>query len=94
MRVADILSSSRWLQGDPGDLALLALLALVALAVGGLLGPRTGRWTASFVTGGTIGFVAWWSLGWLWPALVAAGAAWLLTLMGTVLWHRLAEAGA
>jgi hypothetical protein len=92
MRFADALTAPGMPAADL--LALLLLLALVALGVGGLLGPRTGRWRASSITGGTIGFVTWWSLGWLWPALVAAVAAWLVTLAGTVLWFHVSASRA
>jgi hypothetical protein len=80
------------LRGGPHDafadlLPMLPLLALAALAVGGLLRPAAGRWVASFVTGGVVGFFVWWTAAAYLMALSAGLVAWLFALIGTLLWH-------
>jgi hypothetical protein len=74
-------------------LPMLPLLALAALAVGGLLRPTAGRWVASFVTGGVVGFFVWWTAAAYLMALLAALVAWLFALAGTLLWHPRPERG-
>ena len=61
---------------------LVPVLFVVALVLGGVLRKTLGRIPGALVTGGLLGLAGWFLAGALFAAVLAGGAAFLITLLG------------